>query len=195
VNAEEQHVQVQLLQRGCGDRAHQGVRRRALAADQDHRGGEAGGTGGRAVMEQVGDAHRVGDNSDPGPVREFLGQRPGGGSRTEAHGHAFLHQPGSLHCNGPFLVRQLGGLEVEAGLMGTGVARNLGAAVDTLEAAAFLQHFNVAPHCHEGHPQLVGQIRDPDNPLPLKSVQNSLVTCDGEHLGGSFGQGAGLGPV
>ena len=82
MNAKEQYVQVQAAHRCGGDGAHQGVRRRALAAGENH------GRSGAGALEDVGDPRGIRHHRQVRVVADGLGKRPCGGSGADADGHA-----------------------------------------------------------------------------------------------------------
>ena len=80
---------LQRPQRRHGDRADQGVGRRADAA-----GEHDGLVGSRRLVEDVGDLDRVGDDGDAGDVEQPVREGPGGGAGREPDRDAGL-APGS----------------------------------------------------------------------------------------------------
>ena len=176
VGAEEEPVDVQALECGDGDRADQGVGRRADPARQhDHVPAPA------RLVEQLCDGHRVRHDGQVWHVADGAGELEGGRARGDPDGGAGLHETCCGQGDGALLCRHEEGLRGEARLVGGPRDQRQGAAVDPDQEAVGVEPLDVAPYRHVGHAELLDQLGHPDRPRLLDHGQDGGSTLAGEH--------------
>ena len=152
VDAEEHLVEVQRGQRLHGQRADEGVRRRADAADEHD-----GATGALVPQQRLADADRVGDDDDVVDVDEAVRQMPRRRAGGESDRRSGTDEAGGGGSDRLLLGGLLGRLGEEAGLQRRRrqVAGQGGAPVDLGEQPLAGQGVEVTADRHVADPELV----------------------------------------
>ena len=133
------------------------------------------------LVEHVGHPDRVGDDGQPGHVRQPLGQgerrRPGG----DRHRHPGLGQADGRIGDGVLLGLLERRLDGEAGLEHGRPGDRGRTAVDLLEQPALVEDLEVAPDGHVRHAELADEVGDADRAVLADAIEDERLALARQH--------------